>query len=235
MNRISLLKCGSYKNKELKKIILESLDNINFDLSTLNNARVIVKPNLLMPAKETKAIITHHEFYRAVVQIVKENGGTPVLLESPAIHSLKRVINKTDYKEVIETENIEVADPAPVKSLSFDDAKSFKKIEISKEYFNADIIFNIPKFKTHGITYVTGAVKLLFGVIPGLAKSKMHFKLPAHTDFSDFCCKTSDNMPSNNASSSWLLCNVFCCNTSDNMPSNNSSSSVLLHNVVFDI
>ena len=186
MNKVSLLKCDSYEITELKKVILQSLENINFDLSTLNNARVIVKPNLLMPAKAEKAIITHHDFYRTIVQIVKENGGTPVLLESPAIHSLKRVINKTDYKEMLEAENVEVADPAPVQTLNYQDAKSFRKIDISKEYFNADIIFNVPKFKTHGITYVTGAVKLLFGVIPGLAKSKMHFKLPTHTDFSDF-------------------------------------------------
>lgn len=186
MNKVSLLKCSSYSGTELKKVILKSLENIGFDLKDFNNARVIVKPNLLMPAKEEKAIITHHEFYRAVVQIVKENNGKPILVESPAVHPLKRVINKTDYREVVETEEIEVREPTPVRALNFPDAKRFKTIDISEAYFDADIILNLPKFKTHGMTYMTGAVKLLFGAIPGLAKSKMHFKLPDYSDFSEF-------------------------------------------------
>ena len=44
----------------------------------------------------------------------------------------------------------------------------------------------LPKFKTHGITYITGGVKLLFGAIPGIEKSKMHMKIPVHKDFSNF-------------------------------------------------
>ncbi|MEZ4550547.1 MAG: DUF362 domain-containing protein [Desulfobacterales bacterium] len=127
-----------------------------------------------MPAKEEKAIITNATFFQAVVQIVKENRGTPVLLESPAIHSLSRVIKKTAYASVVEAEQLEVADPVPTRSLFFDRAKKFPHLDISAAYFDADIILNLPKFKTHGITYITGAVKLLFGAIPGVEKSKMH-------------------------------------------------------------
>lgn len=147
---------------------------------------MVVKPNLLMPAKEEKAIITHSEFFRAVVQIVKESGGTPVLVESPAIHSLVRVIKKTNYGHVVESEGVEIADPAFTRSLHYDAAKKFKHIDISAEYFDADIILSLPKFKTHGITYITGAVKLLFGAIPGVEKSKMHLRAPVHDDFAEF-------------------------------------------------
>lgn len=186
MNKVSLLKCSNYSPEELKKVITQSLENIGFDLKDFNDKRVIVKPNLLMPAKPEKAIITHHEFYRAVVRIVKENNGTPVLVESPAVHSLKRVISKTEYKDVVESEGVEVADPTPVRSLKFGNGQRFKTFDISAAYFDADIIINLPKFKTHGITYMTGAVKLLFGAIPGLAKSKTHFKLPNPEDFSEY-------------------------------------------------
>lgn len=183
---VSLLPCASYENRLLKDTIRQSLSNIGFDRKTFKNARVVVKPNLLMPAKDEKAIITHSAFFRAVVQIVKESGGTPVLLESPAIHSLERTIRKTGYGQVVESEGIETANPAATRTLHYEDAKKFKHIDISEGYFDADIIVNLPKFKTHGITYITGAVKLLFGAIPGVEKSKMHLRAQTPEEFSEF-------------------------------------------------
>jgi Pyruvate/2-oxoacid:ferredoxin oxidoreductase delta subunit len=38
----------------------------------------------------------------------------------------------------------------------------------------ADAIINLPKFKTHGMTTLTGAVKNLFGCIPGKRKVQWH-------------------------------------------------------------
>jgi uncharacterized protein (DUF362 family)/Pyruvate/2-oxoacid:ferredoxin oxidoreductase delta subunit len=186
MPTVSLLRCDEYENRVLKDTIRKSLANIGFNLKTLKKARVVVKPNLLMPAKDEKAIITHSEFFRAVAQIVKDNGGKPILLESPAIHSLERTIKKTSYAEVVEIEKIEIANPAKTRALHYEGAKKFKHIEISQGYFDADIILNLPKFKTHGITYITGAVKLLFGAIPGVEKSKMHLRATTPEEFSEF-------------------------------------------------
>ncbi len=186
MPEVSLVQCSNYQLDHLKDKIYTSFSNIGFDVKRFNRARVVVKPNLLMPAKNEKAIITHSEFFRAVVQIVKENNGTPVLVESPAIHSLERVIKKTAYAYVVDSEAVEVANPAITRALAYDGARKFKYIDISQAYFDADIILNLPKFKTHGITYITGAVKMLFGVIPGIEKSKMHLRAPAHDDFAEF-------------------------------------------------
>ena len=126
------------------------------------------------------------EFFRAVVQIVKESGGTPILLESPAVHSLERTIKKTSYAQVVDSEKIEIANPAKTRTLHFDGAKKFKRIDIAEGYFDADIILALPKFKTHGITYITGGVKLLFGAIPGIEKSKMHLRAQTPEAFSEF-------------------------------------------------
>ncbi len=186
MSKVSLLKCDEYSNEILKQKITESLLNIGFDIKKFNNARVALKPNLLLPSQTKKAIITHPEFFRAVAQIVKENNGSPVIIESPAFHALEYAIRKTGYSEVIKDEGIEVADPKKIKTLHYEGSKSFKSIEISDAFFDVDMIINLPKFKTHGLTYFTGAVKNLFGVIPGLRKSKTHIKIPAKEDFAEF-------------------------------------------------
>lgn len=186
MQKVSLLKCDNYEKEQLKEKITRSLKNINFDFSCLDNTKVVVKPNFLVAAKDEKAIMTHPEFFRAVIQIIKENGGQPILVESPALQSLETVLKKTPFGAIVNEEGVTVADPDKKKTLRFEGAHKYKQIDISEAYFDADVIISLPKFKTHGITYMSGAVKLLFGAIPGLEKSKMHFKLPNHDDFAEF-------------------------------------------------
>ena len=186
MTVVSLASCSSYEENELSRVIEKSLSLIGFSGKTFQGARVAVKPNLLTVAKDDSAVITHPAFFRAVVRMVKAYGGTPVLVESPAVHSLERVIKKTGYARVVKEEAVAVADPAVTRPLHFRGANRFKHIHIAEAYFDADIILALPKFKTHGITYITGAVKLLFGAVPGMEKSKMHLRLPDHADFADY-------------------------------------------------
>ena len=75
MPDVALIQCYRYALDELKDKIRQSLFLIGFDEKRFADARVVVKPNLLMPAKEEKAIITNATFFQAVVQIVKENRG----------------------------------------------------------------------------------------------------------------------------------------------------------------
>lgn len=185
MTRVALMKCRDYSNERLKSIISEGLQQIGFKLEAFRNKRVILKPNLLMASTPDKAITTHPEFFRAVAQIVNEYGGKPVIAESPAMSSLVNILPKTGYLSIIEEESIEIGDVSETHVLVYDKAKTFKRFEISRPFFDADIILNLPKFKTHGITYATGAAKNLFGTIPGLKKSQWHTKAPNPTEFSD--------------------------------------------------
>jgi len=186
MARVSLLRCEEYSNQLLKKTIIRGLSDIGFSLDSFKGARVALKPNLLLPSKPERAIITHPEFFRAVAQVVSENGGLPVLMENPGISSLENIVKKSKYGKIVEDEGIEVGDVKEAKILKYDGARVFKQIEISKSFFDVDIIINLPKFKTHGFTYFTGAVKNLFGVIPGLRKSRMHMKVPESDDFAEW-------------------------------------------------
>ena len=39
---------------------------------------------------------------------------------------------------------------------------------------DADVIISLPKFKTHGLTVITGAIKNSYGFLPGAQKAKLH-------------------------------------------------------------
>jgi uncharacterized protein (DUF362 family) len=54
--------------------------------------------------------------------------------------------------------------------------KIFKQIEIDQVVSEADVIINLPKFKTHSLTLLTLGVKNLFGCIPGPKKAQWHLK-----------------------------------------------------------
>ncbi|MBN1498284.1 MAG: DUF362 domain-containing protein [Spirochaetes bacterium] len=170
----------------MKKIIAGGLAGIGFDPREFRGKRVALKPNLLMPSKPERAIVTHPAFVGAVAGIVTENGGHPVIIESPAMTALAGTLKKSDYMDVIERQGIEVADVAETMVLFYKGSRRYKRFEISRALDGVDIIINLPKFKTHGITYVTGAVKNLFGTIPGLDKSKWHMKASTPADFSEF-------------------------------------------------
>jgi ferredoxin len=47
-------------------------------------------------------------------------------------------------------------------------------VSISQAVLDADIIISLPKFKTHGLTVITGAIKNSYGFLPGAQKAKLH-------------------------------------------------------------
>lgn len=186
VEKVYLKACPSYDDPKLADKIREGFEKIDFDPNLFSGMRVGLKPNMLLPSNPDRAIITHPTFFKIIAQIVKEHNGTPVLLENPAIHSLNTVLKKTPYGELIDTLGLEVPDMTPTQLILFDDAYRYKKIEISKAFFDIDMLINLPKLKTHGLTIITGALKNLFGVIPGLKKSRIHLKAPSRDDFSNF-------------------------------------------------
>ncbi|KUG22851.1 iron-sulfur cluster-binding protein [hydrocarbon metagenome] len=186
MALISLQKCAQYDNKMLKEKILMGLKQIDFDPAELKNKRVCLKPNLLMPVSPERAVTTHPEIFRAVAQIVRDFTKDIILIESPNFFALKPTIKKAGLDEIINDLGIEIADINVTETLRFPSAHRYKNIDISKAFFDVDYIINMPKLKTHGFTHYTGAVKNLFGVMPGLSKARMHMRAPSQMEFTEF-------------------------------------------------
>ncbi len=47
-------------------------------------------------------------------------------------------------------------------------------VSLSRIVLEADIIISLPKFKTHGLTVLTGAIKNSYGLLPGAQKARLH-------------------------------------------------------------
>ena len=76
-----------------------------------------------------------------------------------------------------------------VKVLSFENDETIKTkildstITLPKTVVDSDLIINLPKLKTHILMKYTGAVKNLYGCIPGGLKPKLHGVYPKENDF----------------------------------------------------
>ena len=170
----------------LEDAIGQSLANIGFPLKDFENKNVALKPNFLMTSAVDKAIITHPAFFRAAAKIVRDHGGRVVLVESPAMESVKRVMKKGEYLPILEELDVTVPSNGRKGVILNPDERRFKRFEVLGPVLDADIIINLPKLKTHGLTTITCAVKNLLGLIPGLDKSQWHMKAPGKEAFSEF-------------------------------------------------
>ena len=74
---------------------------------------------------------------------------------------------------VMEEEGVSVANF--IDSIKMSGQGRFRHFEIAKSAVDADAIINLAKLKTHGMMVMTGAVKNLFGCVPGKRKVQWHF------------------------------------------------------------
>jgi Pyruvate/2-oxoacid:ferredoxin oxidoreductase delta subunit len=67
---------------------------------------------------------------------------------------------------------------------------------VAKAVTGADKVIVVPKLKTHQLTYYTGAVKILYGYIPGLLKAEYHLHTGTDAEtFSDLLLDLHSALP----------------------------------------
>ena len=185
MTKVSLVKCGSYDNKQIQEAVTRAVDLLGgMSAFVKPGHKVLLKPNLLSAKTPDQAITTHPAVAEAVVILVKQAGGIPLVGDSPAgaVKNLEEFWSTTGMLEVCRRQGVEL--------ISFESSGvhlreiNGTRYHIAKPVLDADVIINLPKLKTHGLTMMTGAVKNMYGAIPGLKKSMYHKQAPKPWDFS---------------------------------------------------
>jgi len=171
------VKCQNYDEDIVLKRLRQSINLIGgIQTFVKKGNRVLLKPNLLYGKPPEKAVTTHPSVVRGMIQIVREAGGVPFIGDSPSVGSLMRTAEKAGIKAVADAMKCPLVEfIKPILSPK-GGGKIFKQLEIDRAVLEADVILNLPKFKTHGLTLLTLGVKNLFGCIPGPRKAQWHLK-----------------------------------------------------------
>lgn len=174
---VSVIKSHTYDEEEVLKGLRHSIDLIGGIGSFVKKGdRVLLKPNLLIGKAPEKAVTTHPSIVRAVIRFAREAGGVPFIGDSPAIGSAARAAEKAGIKKIAEEMDCPIVEFNRPVSPPKGGARIFKQLEIDQTVLEADVVINLPKWKTHGMMLLTLGVKNLFGCIPGPRKALWHLK-----------------------------------------------------------
>lgn len=185
MSRVIIKTCENYGIDPLKERIQEGIDlSGGWRRYFSPGQTVLLKVNLIGPKKPQQAATTHPEFVRAVGQLVREHGGIVSLGDSSggAIAGMaptRKSFGVSGLAAMAEQEGFSL--------VNFDEAgpvecpvpgEDGRTLYLSKALMETDVVINLPKLKTHSMGFYTGAVKNLFGAIPGLRKAHYHRDSP---------------------------------------------------------
>ena len=188
-NRVYLAACPDYGQAEAK--LREAVAALGgMERFVRPGERILLKANLLRAAPPESAICTHPAVAAAAAKLVAEAGGTAVITDSPggALHKeavLRGLYEKTGMAQAAAASGAELCYDASTRTVSLPAGRVLKQAEVIAPVAEADGVFDLPKLKTHVLMSMTGAVKNLFGVLPGLSKVGYHATHPSQEQFAD--------------------------------------------------
>lgn len=190
---VSVSACQSYNGNVVFEAVKSALDPFGGIRAFVKNGdTVVLKVNLLMKAPPDKCITTNPEIVRQVGKLCLDAGAKKIIIaDSPGGKNTSREFAQKAFTESGFWEvALELGASCEflsdrVSTVSNQDNKLFKTLPVGSLLLDDVVIINLPKCKTHGLMKFTGAVKNMYGAIPGREKAAFHAKVPDSFDFGD--------------------------------------------------
>ncbi|MBN1504534.1 MAG: DUF362 domain-containing protein [Candidatus Eisenbacteria bacterium] len=185
-SQVHIERCPDYSEAEVRAAVRKGLEALG-GLKRLVKPgwRVLLKPNLLSARPPERAVTTHPSLIAVLAREVKACGAVPFLGDSSAgaLKGVSRVYKNTGMEDVCNREGVEIVgfEVAGIHTRTLNG----RTYTISRPVLDADFVINVPKLKTHTLEVYTGAIKNMFGAIPGLAKAGWHKAHPKPDEFAE--------------------------------------------------
>jgi uncharacterized protein (DUF362 family) len=199
MYKVAIVKCNNYDPENVFNAIKKAIDLIGIDLrkKVLSAENVLIKPNLCNNSKPDEGITTHPEVIKAILQLIQAYD-TDILIGDNSVgrdepKHLDIVYKTCGVDDIIETyccKKDYLNSDIKAYSCMIDGKKQF--FYLSEKILATSFIINVPKFKTHGLMTFTGAIKNLYGMIPGNTKRQLHVELPNKQQFAELLVNMYD-------------------------------------------
>ncbi len=193
IEKVAAVKCINYKQSEVDRAVSNALSLIDFKFK--KNSSVLIKPNVVgaFPKKQI-AVTTHPAVVEAVCKILKKHnckiyiGDSPFTNEAPSFKASGIDIVAKKYGKLLYLEQEKLI------NIKDKDAKVLKNFPLPKILKQVDLVINMPKMKTHSLTKYTGAIKNLYGCIPGGLKQRLHNQAHGDEKFSSLLVDVYQNI-----------------------------------------
>jgi uncharacterized protein (DUF362 family)/Pyruvate/2-oxoacid:ferredoxin oxidoreductase delta subunit len=192
--RVAVMQCTDYDTAALMEKIASGVALLGgFERFVRPGSTVLLKVNLIGPMPPESAAVTHPALVRAVIRLLKPLGATVWVGDSSggAIGGKAQTgrafemsgIGRAAEEEGAVVKNFDREGVVEIKTASGD------TMYLAKPALDADFIINLPKLKTHMLALYTGAVKNLFGCVPGLQKAACHKRAQSARAFGEVLCE----------------------------------------------
>ncbi len=165
-----MIQPGTYENA--RRAVDRAFEIFPMDLQ---DKRVLIKPNVLRASEAEEGIVTHPAVLRAVVEKVETLRPASIVVgDNPGIFSYganEESFKQTGLMDASGDHYQNIGDESTQVDFNPD---FISTVSVSRAVVEADVIISLPKFKTHGLTVMTGAIKNSYGFLPGAQKARLH-------------------------------------------------------------
>lgn len=154
-------------------------------------SRVLIKPNLLRKDAPDRAVTTHPDVLRGVILALQGRGVSQITVADspggPYTSAAMRGVYKGCGVEAVcaETGAVAYTGCESGERPAAAGCEQVRGFTLLRPLDGADFVINLPKLKTHVLMTMSGAVKNLFGLVPGLQKAEFHMRFPAREQFAN--------------------------------------------------
>jgi uncharacterized protein (DUF362 family)/NAD-dependent dihydropyrimidine dehydrogenase PreA subunit len=187
---VALVACKNYGRESTLDAVRRSIDLIGgMDRFVKPGQRILLKPNILMPSSPEKCVVTHPDVVYAVAKLLVDHGCKVIIAESPgagmiySASNLKKAYETIGYDKVAKELGVELNEDVGARDVANPEGKLMRRLRLIEPVFNVDAVVVVSKMKTHLFTYMTGAAKNAFGLVPGMEKPTFHARLQEPSEF----------------------------------------------------
>lgn len=167
----------------LEQTIREGLIATGLDPLALRGKTVLLKPNLVEPIRSCPQMTTNPAVVVAAAEVFRRWGATVTVGEGPGhMRDTEMALIESGMQDALDSDRLEFADLNYSQIGWIDNGGRFSKLKgfyFPQQVVEADLIVSMPKMKTHHWVGYTGALKNLYGVIPGVKygwpKNVLHY------------------------------------------------------------
>ena len=192
-NKVLIKRLEEYDLDKIIAFFKRSVLHKDRVLPQLEEKVVLLKPNLLGAYTPEQAVTTHPVILEAVIKILQTINCKILIGDSPGGSlNYDSVLNKCGIRQVAEKYQVEIVNLNKYKVIN-DNIEGYS-LAYTQLYEEIDYIINLAKYKTHSLMQFTGAVKNLYGLVPGLKKADYHRQYPNSQKFALFLAKLYDTI-----------------------------------------
>ncbi len=167
----------------LEQTIRDGLKAVGFDPRQVHGRRVLLKPNLVEPTRESPHMTTHPAVVLAAAEVFRRWDAHVAVGEAPGhVRDTEMALVESGLAEPLAAERLEFLDLNYSETCGVRNAgrlSSIQEFSFPREVVEADLIVSMPKLKTHHWVGFTASMKNLYGTLPGLVygwpKNVLHY------------------------------------------------------------